>query len=87
MNPFPGSDPEPDLVIQILLASSPACVAKKQDKRAHTRTQRDAAGSLLQDSMERCIQSHTHRPLEPLHPVPTAEPLPLEGWGRGPSKL
>lgn len=33
--------------------------------------------------MERCIQSHTHRPPEPLHPIPTAEPLqnlcPLKG--------
>lgn len=39
------------------------------------KTQRDAAGSLLQYSMERCTQSHTHRPLVPLHPVPKAEPL------------
>lgn len=75
MSPSPGSEPEPELILQILLASSPVQVAEKQDKRARIRTQRDAAGSLLQYSMERYIQPHTHRPLVPLHPVPKAEPL------------
>lgn len=83
MSPFPSSDLDSELIIQILLVSSPLQVAEKQDKRARMRTQRDAAGSLLQYCMERCIQSHTHRPQVSLHPILEAEPLqnlcPIKG--------